>query len=581
MIGTVDVEVQAANPNMPLHPWRAFVSSPSSLRLRNVPKRIGDWHITSVSIVAVYPDGSIVSAECVLTGGVWVGTVAGTATSGTSENGYTVMAAGVDENGRPVTGYVLGKGNVEILKADGTLAPDAPAYYVKLFDEAPEAPNEGDMWPTADGFVIWQDGEAHALGGSSITVDPSLSPTSENPVQNKVVTKALYTGFTEWVCDSIEPGYAFTSCIWADYMDSTGWVCTMSDDGGELTFYLGSNQEATSLSHTSPFIVITRHLITPTKTSQLTNDGPSSGPNVGHPFATTNQIPDPVDISGKLDGAAAYPAWDATQAYYEQIVSYGGRLWYANGTASIGVAPPEYPWVERIVSELLGTKQDALSSAQLAAVNSGATAAKVATWDGYAAQIAQKANASDLPYAMVTLTVGSGAWTFSGSTQSGAVYSVSVESDGGTGYNYTLLADGSYIEQTNRSTDAELEVEFTGVGITATRPYANGADLLDRAGNLVVVTGDTTLTLPELVNAGKLRDFLVRLEISGSTAPTITFAAPTGETVTYETDGDEFPVPDEAGDWLYSFTESCVAHKFAVSLKKVNEVAAPQAQGGS
>ena len=87
----------------------------------------------------------------------------------------------------------------------------------------------------------------------------------------------------------------------------------------------------------------------------------------------------------------------------------------------------------------------------------------------------------------------------------------------------------------------------------------------------MVVSGDTTLTLPE-ANPGYLRDFLVRLEISGSTVPTITFAAPTGETITYETDGDEFPVPDDAGTWLYAFTETA-AHTFAVSLKKVNTVA--------
>lgn len=48
MIGIVDVSVQAANPNMPLNPFRAFVNSPSSLRIRNVPKRIGDWNISSV-----------------------------------------------------------------------------------------------------------------------------------------------------------------------------------------------------------------------------------------------------------------------------------------------------------------------------------------------------------------------------------------------------------------------------------------------------------------------------------------------------------------------------------------------------
>lgn len=42
------------------------------------------------------------------------------------------------------------------------------------------------------------------------------------------------------------------------------------------------------------------------------------------------------------------------------------------------------------------SKQDALSTAQLAAVNSGITATKVATYDGYAATINQKANASDV-----------------------------------------------------------------------------------------------------------------------------------------------------------------------------------------
>ena len=68
MIATIDVDLQAANPNMPLHPWRAYINSPSSLRLRNVPKRIGDWHITAVKIVAAYPDGEIKAAACVLTG---------------------------------------------------------------------------------------------------------------------------------------------------------------------------------------------------------------------------------------------------------------------------------------------------------------------------------------------------------------------------------------------------------------------------------------------------------------------------------------------------------------------------------
>lgn len=164
MIGVVDVECQAVNPNMPLYPMRAFVGSPSSIRVRNVPKRIGKWAIESVQFVAAYPDSSIKTSQCVLTGGVWVGTIEGTSTSGTSTNGYTIFASGTDENGEPVTGYVLGKGDIEILEADGTLAPNPTRYYVKLLSAEAETPREGDMYPTADGYVIWQNGQANQLG---------------------------------------------------------------------------------------------------------------------------------------------------------------------------------------------------------------------------------------------------------------------------------------------------------------------------------------------------------------------------------------------------------------------------------
>ena len=280
-------------------------------------------------------------------------------------------------------------------------------------------------------------------------------------------------------------------------------------------------------------------------------------------------IPAPVDISGKLDGAAAYPAWDSTHPYEDgDTVSYGGRIWWADGTPTLGFPPGEdAAWNETSIGIYLSVKQDALTSAQLAAVNSGATAEKVATWDGYAAQIAQKANASDLPYALVT----PGEWSFSGLTE----YATGTDMLYDTGY-WTLYIyyDGETDSFTAQGSENDLVVAFEA-GITATRPSLPG-HLCDRAVNAVSVSGDTTLTLPALVNADKARDLLVRLEISGSTVPTITFAAPTGETITYETDGDEFPVPDEAGDWLYSFTETA-AHTFAVALKKVNTVA----QGGS
>ena len=301
----------------------------------------------------------------------------------------------------------------------------------------------------------------------------------------------------------------------------------------------------------------------------------------------------PSDTS-KLDGAAAYPEWNTLTTYYTgDVVSLDGKLWieiHSGGHNGIrpgsGGESLDY-WRETTVEQLLAAKQDALTEAQLAAANSGATAAKVATWDGYAAQIAQKANATDvnaalaqkantfdLPYAMVT----PGEWGF-------APYPdgvTSVEFYGytsGDGWGISVNGNPPLYVGLDEPNALELEWDVYDDGtciITATRASLPG-HLLDRAVNAVSVSGDTTLTLPALVNAGKARDFLVRLEISGSTVPTITFAAPTGETLTYETDGDEFPVPDEAGTWLYSFTESCVAHKFAVSLKKVQTVA----QGGA
>jgi hypothetical protein len=100
----------------------------------------------------------------VLVGGIWVGTLQGTPTSGTSTNGYTIFADGTDENGNNVTGYVLGKGDIEILEADGTLSPDPARYTVKLLSAEATQPREGDMYPTDDGYVIWQSGQAHLLG---------------------------------------------------------------------------------------------------------------------------------------------------------------------------------------------------------------------------------------------------------------------------------------------------------------------------------------------------------------------------------------------------------------------------------
>lgn len=166
MVGVTDVAVQAKFPNMPLEPMFAYVGSASSVRVRNVPKKIGQWNITNVSFQVEYPDGSLKAANCVLTGGVWVGTVEGCAISGKVEKGYTIYANGVDENGNAVNDpYVLGKGDVEILEADGSITPGDKASRMYYYEYAPENPKEGDVLFIDDVMNIYDGAEWKPVAG--------------------------------------------------------------------------------------------------------------------------------------------------------------------------------------------------------------------------------------------------------------------------------------------------------------------------------------------------------------------------------------------------------------------------------
>ena len=346
----------------------------------------------------------------------------------------------------------------------------------------------------ADGRFVQKE-----AGKGLVAVDATMK-TQGDAADAKAVGDALRSGFTQWVFSdglghsmSIEEYDGVWRYSLDGFIDSMEAFASDTDALAALSLtFVGDNT-----------ITVTRHLITPTKTSQLTNDGDGSAPNTA--FVLSN---DPRLSNARTPTAHTHAMADVT---------------------------------------------------------------------GLNAALAQKANASDLHYALVEPVK----WEYSGVPSGTTVDDMEFLSGN---WVLTVTTEGSgqdvYYSSGNQS---DLMVEFVTVDgtVTATRAFLPG-HLCDRAGNLVVVSGDTTLTLPAAVS-GYCRDFLVRLEISGSTVPTITFQgqgseAPNGaDEITYETDGDEFPVPDEAGDWLYSFTESCVAHKFAVSLKKVNEVA----QGGA
>lgn len=287
---------------------------------------------------------------------------------------------------------------------------------------------------------------------------------------------------------------------------------------------------------------------------------------------------DPVEGDAYVSGGTLYLYDDGA---WVQIGGGGGGVTVDDEMSSTS----ENPVQNKVITAALEGKQGTLTAAQLAAANSGATAAKVAAWDGYAEQIAAKADAADvnaalaqkadadaLPYSLVV----PGEWTFA-PLPDGVT---SVEFYGyssGDGWGISVNGDAPVYAGLNEPNAVELEWDVYGDGtcvVTATRASLPG-HLADRAVNAVAVSSATALTLPA-ANPGHARDLLVRLTISGSTVPTITFAAPTGESLTYETDGDGFPAPDAEGNWLYSFTETA-AHTFAVALKSVSVVT----QGGS
>lgn len=159
---------------MPLNPFAAFKNSPSSIRVLDVPRKIGLWSITSVQIQVTYPDSQIVSKECVRTGNVWVGTLEGTSSVGSVCKGYQITASGVDEDGNEVSGYVLGAGDVVIMELDGSIYPSESADYIRIFDEQPTNPKKGDAYFDENILRVYDGTQWNSIGSSIV-------PYSDNP----------------------------------------------------------------------------------------------------------------------------------------------------------------------------------------------------------------------------------------------------------------------------------------------------------------------------------------------------------------------------------------------------------------
>ena len=165
----------------------------------------------------------------------------------------------------------------------------------------------------------------------------------------------------------------------------------------------------------------------------------------------------------------------------------------------------------------------------------------------------QVAQPADLPYAMVR----PGEWDeFSGSgVQDGVEYDVRYDDAGSAPpdfYVYTLYGDDNLIEGVTVQEENPLSLTFEQSRITATRSSLPG-HLLDRAVNLVSASSTPDLILPQRVE-GKVRDLMVRLDVTGSSQQ-VSFSAPSGEpTVTWL--GGNPPSSFDVGVHLISISES-------------------------
>lgn len=153
------------------------------------------------------------------------------------------------------------------------------------------------------------------------------------------------------------------------------------------------------------------------------------------------------------------------------------------------------------------------------------------------------AQPSDLPYSLVT----PGKWEFS----DGGNYTIQGPLEDGFWAYYSPELGWSDNFTTEADALAALSLEFEAV--TATRPSLSG-HLCDRAVNAIAVSTATTLTLPTAV-AGKSRDFIVKLSVTGTVS--ITFSASSGESNPSYV-GDAPPASFAEGTYVLRFTEVSV-----------------------
>ena len=177
MVGTIEMNVASSQPQKPLPPVFAVKGSPSSLRLLDIPKAIGNWSITKVYISVLSPDNTTQEIECVRTGNVYVGTFNGTTSVGKVLKGIQILADGKDENNQNIEGYCLGIADYFVLDSTADINRLIDKITVRFLNELPTNPVAGDMMEH-DGTIQLYDGTNWIdMGGGGYITETELDST--------------------------------------------------------------------------------------------------------------------------------------------------------------------------------------------------------------------------------------------------------------------------------------------------------------------------------------------------------------------------------------------------------------------
>lgn len=171
MIGTMHIRLSAARPNLPLGPYHVFAGSAASFTIVDLPRPLGVRKIESVTLVAKSVAGVTTGYAATRVGSAWGVTVpAGFfATSGFVARGIVIEAGGIDDNGAPVTPWILGAADLVVMERDGSIAPGETSHAMHWHDTRPEHPAAGDVAPHDGGVFYFNGSEWVEIGGGGDT----------------------------------------------------------------------------------------------------------------------------------------------------------------------------------------------------------------------------------------------------------------------------------------------------------------------------------------------------------------------------------------------------------------------------